>query len=177
WSLAALTPLAEGALPIFKGFPLDGRVFSFLLAISVLSGLAFGAVPAFQASREGVRDSLSESGEKTTGGGRQQLFRSALVILEIAVSLVLLVGAGLLLRGFLALSSTQPGLVAENVLTAHLPVPAAQLEGSASRVFSLAVEKIRPIPSVRAAAVVSMLPIQSAWNNGEFAVEGRPASQ
>jgi putative ABC transport system permease protein len=174
WSLAALTPLAEGALPIFKGFPLDGRVFSFLLAISVLSGLAFGAVPAFQASREGVRESLSESGEKTTGGGRQQLFRSALVILEIAVSLVLLVGAGLLLRGFLALSSTQPGLVAENVLTAHLPVPAAQLEGSTSRIFRPVLEKIRAIPSVRSAAVVSMLPIQNAWNNGEFAVEGRP---
>lgn len=178
WGLAALTPLAEGALPIFKGFPLDGRVFSFLLAISVLSALAFGAVPAFQASHEKVRDSLSESaGEKTTGGGHQKLFRSALVILEIAVSLVLLVGAGLLLRGFLALSSTPPGLVAENVLTAHLPVPAAQLEGSTVRVFRPALEKIRAIPGVRSAAVISMLPIQNAWNNGEFAIEGRPAPQ
>jgi putative ABC transport system permease protein len=174
WSLAALARLAEGALPSFQRFPLDSRVFSFLLAIAVLSGLAFGIVPALQVSRERVRGSLSEAGRKATGDGRQQLFRSALVVLEIAVSLILLVGAGLLLRGFLALSSTKPGLVAENVLTAHLPVPAAQLEGSTPRIFRPVLEKVRAIPGVRSAAVVSMLPIQDAWTNGEFTIEGRP---
>ena len=174
WSLDALAPLAESALPVYKEFPLDGRVFGFLLAVALLSAFAFGILPALQASRGDVRDSLAEAGGKTTGSGRQRLFRSALVVLEIAVSLVLLVGAGLLLRGFLTLSGTKPGLVSENVLTAHLPVPAAQLEGSTPRLFRPALEKIRAIPGVRSAALVSKLPIQSAWMNGGFVIEGGP---
>ncbi|MEO6196069.1 MAG: ABC transporter permease [Thermoanaerobaculia bacterium] len=177
WSLNALAPLAKGALPVFKEFPLDGRVFGFLLAVAVLSGVAFGIVPALQSSRGNVRNSLTEAGGKTTGSGRQQFFRSALVVLEIAVSLVLLVGAGLLLRGFLTLSSTKPGLVAENVLTAHLSVPITQLEGSTPRLFRPVLEKIRALPGVRSAAVVSILPIQRAGTNGGFTIEGRPAPE
>jgi putative ABC transport system permease protein len=174
WSLDALAPLAANALPVTGEFPLDGRVFGFLLGIAALSGLVFGIVPALQYSRGDVRDSLGEAGGKTTGSGRQQLFRSTLVVLEIAVSLVLLVGAGLLLRGFVRLSGTEPGLVADNVLTAHLPIPFAQLEGSTSRTFRPALEKIRALPGVRSAALVSMLPIQNAWTNSGFAIEGRP---
>jgi putative ABC transport system permease protein len=174
WSLAALAPLAASALPIFRELPLDGRVFTFLLGIALLSGLAFGIVPALQASRGDVRESLTEGGGKATGSRRQQLFRSGLVVFEIAVSLVLLVGAGLLLRGFLVLSGTAPGLIADHVLTAHLPVPEAQLEGSAQRVFRPLLQEIRNIPGVRSAAVVSMLPIQNAWTNGGFWIDGRP---
>jgi putative ABC transport system permease protein len=177
WSLDALAPLAANALPVTGEFPLDGRVFGFLLAIAALSGLVFGIVPALQYSRGHVRDSLGEAGGKTTGSGRQQLFRSTLVVLEIAVSLVLLVGAGLLLRGFVRLSGTEPGLVADNVLTAHLPIPFAQLEGSTPRTFRPTLEKIRALPGVRSAALVSMLPIQNAWTNSGFAIEGRPDPQ
>jgi putative ABC transport system permease protein len=175
WSIDFLAPLAEGALPVFREFPLDGRVLSFLLAVAVISGLAFGIVPALQSSHRDVRDSLTEATGKTTGSGRQQFFRSTLVVLEIAVSLVLLVGAGLLLRGFLNLSSTEPGFVAENVLTAHLPVPAVQLEGSTPRLFRPLLEKIRAIPGVLSASLISKLPIQNAWFNDNFIIEGRPA--
>lgn len=174
WGLAALTPLAESALPIFHEFPLDGRVFGFLLAIALLSGLAFGIVPALQSSRGDVRETLAEGGGKSTGSRRQQLFRSGLVVFEIAVSLVLLVGAGLLLRGFVALSGTEPGLKADHVLTAHLPLPAAQLPGATPRLFRPLLEEVRSIPGVRSAAVVSMLPIQNAWTNSGFMVEDRP---
>jgi putative ABC transport system permease protein len=177
WSLDALVPLAKGALPFSNDFPLDGRVFGFLLGIALLSGITFGIVPALQASRDNLRDSLTDAGVKTTGSGRQQLFRNALVVLEIAVSLVLLVGAGLLLRGFLALSGTEPGLNARNVLTVHLPVPEAQLKGSTPRLFRPVLEKIRSLPGVRSAAVISMLPIQNAWTNRYFSIEGRPAPQ
>jgi len=175
WSLAALAPLAESALPIFHEFPLDGRVFAFLLAIALFSGLVFGIVPALQASRADVRDTLADGGTKSTGSRRQRLFRSGLVVFEIAVSLILLVGAGLLLRGFLALSGTEPGLLSDHVLTAHLPVPDAQLPGSTPRLFRPALQEIRNVAGVRSAAVVSMLPIQNAWTNGGFAIDGRPA--
>ena len=175
WSLSALAPLVQSALPLTGSIPLDGRVFAFLLAVAVLSGLAFGLVPALQASREDVRDTLSEAGKATASGG-QQRFRSTLVVGEIALSLVLLIGAGLLLRGFLALSGTAPGLSAENVLTAHVAVPAEKLQGSALRVFQPVLENVRRIPGVRSAAVVSMLPIQNAWTNAGYEVEGRPPS-
>ncbi len=177
WSLDALVPMAKGALPFSSDFPLDGRVFGFLLSIALLSGIVFGIVPALQVSRDNLRDSLTEAGGKTTGSGRQQLFRNALVVLEIAVSLVLLVGAGLLLRGFLALSGTEPGLDARNVLTVHLPVPEAQIKGSTPRLFRPVLEKIRSLPGVRSAALISMLPIQDAWTNRYFSIEGRPAPQ
>ncbi|HEX9944661.1 MAG TPA: ABC transporter permease [Thermoanaerobaculia bacterium] len=176
WSLDALAPLAKGALPVYKEFPLDGRVFGFLLVVALLSALAFGIVPALQSSRGYAQGGLTKAGGRTTEG-RLQRFRSALVIVEIAVSLILLVGAGLLLRGFLTLSSTEPGLVAEKVLTGHLSVPDGQLKGSTPRLFRPALEKIRAIPGVRSAALISMLPIQNAWMNGRFVIEGRPDPQ
>jgi putative ABC transport system permease protein len=176
WGLQALGPLAQSALPVSGSFSLDGRVFGFLLSVALLSGLAFGLVPALQASRGNVQDTLIGGGSgKATSSGRQQRFRSGLVVLEIALSLVLLIGAGLLLRGFLRLSSKPPGLVAENVLTAHVSVPADRLPASTTQVFRPLLEKVRAIPGVEAAGLISMLPIQDAWMNGSFTVEGRPA--
>jgi len=173
-SLAGLAPLAEGALPLAGGVPLDFRVFVFLLGVALVSGLAFGIVPALQAARGDLRDSLTEAGKATSGSG-QQRFRSGLVVIEIAVTLVLLVGAGLLMRGFRNLSGTEPGLVARNVLTAHMAIPAPQLPTATARTFRPVLEAVRRLPGVRAAAVVSILPIQNAWTNGNYLVVGRPA--
>jgi putative ABC transport system permease protein len=173
-SLAGLAPLAEGALPLSGGVPLDLRVFVFLLGVALVSGLAFGIVPALQAARGPVRDSLSEAG-KATSGRAQQSFRSGLVVLEIAVTLVLLVGAGLLLRGFRNLSGTEPGLVARHVLTAHMAIPAPQLPAATVRTFRPVREAVRRLPGVRAVAVISMIPIQSAWTNSGYLIAGRPA--
>jgi putative ABC transport system permease protein len=174
-SLTLLRPFAAVALPIAGDISIDARVFGFLLGVSVLSGVLFGLVPALQASREDVRDTLSDASAKSTSGGGQKRFRSALVVLEIALSLVLLVGAGLLMRGFLALSSTPSGLNPDRVLTVHLAVPDGQLNGSVPRVFQPVLEKVRHLPGVRSAGVISMLPIQDAWTNGGYQIEGRPA--
>ena len=175
WSLALLRPMVESALPVTGGIPLDGRVFGFLLAVALFSGLAFGLVPALQSAREDVRDTLSDATAKATAGGRQKAFRSALVVVEIALSLVLLVGAGLLMRGFFRLSGTPSGLATDHVLTAHVALPDAKVQGSAARIFEPVLERVRHLPGVRSAAVVSMLPIQDAWTNGSYQVEGRPA--
>ncbi|HEV7785999.1 MAG TPA: ABC transporter permease, partial [Thermoanaerobaculia bacterium] len=173
-SLAGLAPLAESALPLSGGIALDFRVFAFLLGVALVSGLAFGIVPALQAARSDLRDSLTEAG-KATSGRAQQSFRSGLVILEIAITLVLLVGAGLLLRGFRNLSGTEPGLVARHVLTAHLAIPAPQLATATARTFRPVREAVRRLPGVRAVAVISMIPIQSAWTNSGYLIVGRPA--
>ena len=176
WGLAVLVPLAAGALPIPDGIPMDGRVFGFLLLVSVLSGLAFGLVPALQAAGEDLRDTLGDASAKATSGTRRQAFRNALVMLEIALSLILLIGAGLLLRGFLRVSATPPGLVARNVLTAHVTLADAQRETAALRLYRPLLEKLRRIPGVRSAAVTSLLPVQTTSRmNGSYVVEGRPA--
>ncbi|HEY4588380.1 MAG TPA: ABC transporter permease [Thermoanaerobaculia bacterium] len=174
WLLALLRPLVESALPVAGGIPLDGRVLGFLLAVAVLSGLAFGLAPALQAARGDVRETLSDATAKATAGGREKGFRNGLVVLEIALSLVLLVGAGLLLRGFFRLSGTPSGLVPEGVLTAHISLPDAKVKGSTVRLFQPLLERVRRLPGVRSAAVVSMLPIQDAWTNGPYQVEGQP---
>jgi putative ABC transport system permease protein len=150
-------------------------VFGFLLAVAALSGIAFGLAPALQASREDVRETLSEAGAKATAGGRQQRLRSALVVSEVALSLVLLIGAGLLLRGFVRLSLTPSGLVPEGVLTAHIATPDDKVKTSTSRILQPLLEKVRHLPGVRSAAMITILPIQSAWANGSYTVVGRPA--
>jgi predicted permease len=173
WGLSALAPLVKVALPLSGTVPLDGRVFLFLVAVAAFSGVAFGLVPALQAARGDVRESLVDGGRTTAGGGHRR-FRNGLVVAEIALSLILLVGAGLLLRGFLKVSGTDPGLVSRGVLTAHLTLPAARTD-MASRFYRPLLERLRALPGVRGAAVISMLPVQEAWTNGGYTVEGRPA--
>ncbi len=174
WGLAALSPLVQVALPIPGGLHLDGRVFLFLLAVALFSGIAFGLVPALQSSRGDMREALGDGGGRTTSGGGQQRFRSGLVVAEIALSLVLLVGAGLLLRGFLRVSGTEPGFVSHGVLTAHLEVPSVKNQ-VVPRFYRPLLERVRALPGVRSAAVITMLPVQEAWTNGNYTVEGRPA--
>jgi putative ABC transport system permease protein len=173
WGLTALAPLVKMALPLSGGMPLDGRVFLFLLAVAAFSGIAFGLVPALQASRGDVRESLAEGAGRTTADGGQRRFRSALVVVEIALSLLLLIVAGLLLRGFLNVSKVNPGLVSQGVLTTHVALPGAGSQ-NVPRFYRPMLERVRALPGVRSAAVISMLPVQSSGTSGSYAVEGRP---
>jgi predicted permease len=176
-ALRALTPLVATALPVGTGVPLDGRVLAFLAATAVLSGLLFGLVPALQASRADVRGSLVDAGGKSTAGGAQQRLRGGLVVAEIALSLVLLVGAGLLLRGFAELRGTPPGLDPRNVLTAHIAIPDGRYDSTEAvqQLLRPILERARAIPGVTSASMINLLPIQSAWTNGSFTIVGRPA--
>ena len=176
WGLDALASLTERAIPRAEGIGLDAGVLLFLLAVSVGSALLFGLAPALQSARTDLRGSLNEVGTKATGSGSHRRFRSGLVVAEIALSLVLLVGAGLLVRTFVSILSTDPGLRAEGVLTAHLAIPSERYrEGEAApRLLAPVLERTRALPGVQAAGMISMLPIQSAWTNGGYAVEGEP---
>ena len=174
WGMKALTPLVQVALPVSGGLPLDGRVFLFLLGVAGFSGIAFGLVPALQAARGDVRETLVDGGSgRTTAGGGQQRFRNGLVVAEIAFSLILLVLAGLLLRGFLKVSGTEPGFVSRGVITGHLSVPSAK-DDTVPRFFRPLLERVRALPGVRSAALITMLPIQEAYTNASYTVVGRP---
>jgi putative ABC transport system permease protein len=152
WGSSALVKLAAAQIPRAAEIGLDWRVFAFLLTVCVTTGIGFGLGPAIAAARGGA-DAL-----KSRGVGAA--FRDALVVVEIALAFVLLVGAGLLLRTFLNLQRTDPGLNAENVLTAHVVV-------SGARESMALEERARQIPGVRAAGLVSLLPLQnSGWGAG-----------
>jgi putative ABC transport system permease protein len=172
--LKALTGGLSTGLPAAGGIGLDGRVLLFTLGLSMLTALLFGLTPALQSTRGNVHARLAE-GEHGSPGAPHRL-RSALVVAEVALSLVLLVGAGLLVRSFYTLLHTDPGIRSEGLLTAHLANPQGKFGKTelAPRLLHPALEALRAVPGVESAGLISMLPIQQAWTNGEYAVEGQP---
>ncbi|EPX57128.1 hypothetical protein D187_006882 [Cystobacter fuscus DSM 2262] len=176
WGLGALSPLVRDSLPLAGELTLQGRVFGFLLLVAAGSAVLFGLTPALQATRGELSAVLAQPGTKTSASRSQHAFRNGLVVAEIALSLVLLVGAGLLLRGFVNLLGTKTGLNERHVLTAHLPIPGNKYapEQLTERLLKPVLERARALPGVRSAALISLLPIQDAWTNGDYTVEGEP---
>jgi putative ABC transport system permease protein len=141
---------------------LDMRVLGFACAVSILTGLLFGLVPALQASRPDLNTSLREAGSRTTAGGRRQRTRSALVVAETALSLVLLVGAALMIRTFLVLRNVQPGFQPASVLTMSTSLASLKYQ-TAPGVERLATEltrRLEALPGVQGATYALSLPLQ-----------------
>ena len=172
--LKALTAGLSAGLPAAGGIGLDGNVLLFTLGLSMLTALIFGLTPALQSTRGNVHARLAEAEHGTRGN--QHRLRSALVVGEVALSLVLLVGAGLLVRSFHTLLRTDPGIRTEGVLTGHLAIPQGKFKNAelSPRLLRPMLEALRAIPGVESAGLISMLPIQQAWTNGEYAVDGAP---
>lgn len=176
----ALRMLSLGSvptLPVSGSIPLDWRVLVALLGAAVLCGIAFGVAPAFQLSSQSVRGGLSDLTVKTTSGTEMKRYRSGLVVAQIALSLMLLIGAGLLMRGYVALQNTDPGLSADHVLTARLAVPRrlrapAGVEQTA--LLRPLLERVRAIPGVRAAGLTSLLPIDQSGSTASFWIDNKP---
>jgi putative ABC transport system permease protein len=175
WALLkVLITLGPQALPVGTNIPIDVRVMLAMLGAAVLCGVAFGIAPALQLSSDSVSGGLAGLSVKTTHGGEMQRFGSALVVAQVALSLMLLVGAGLLMRGFLALQSTDPGIVSERVLTARVAVPRRLLRSAAVETTELLrpmLERVRAVPGVRSAALNSLLPIDQTGTSASFWVD------
>jgi len=159
WGSSILIKLAAAQIPRAEEIELDWRVFAFLLAACVTTGIGFGLAPAISAARGGANALKSRTVRAT--------LRDALVVVEVALAFVLLAGAGLLLRTFLNLQRVNPGLNAENVLTLHVVVSGAQ-ESAAIE------ERVAQIHGVRAAGLISLLPLQNSGWSGFFTIPGRP---
>jgi len=176
WGLSSLEVLIQTSLPLTGGIPLQGRVLGFLLLVAVGCSVLFGLAPALQLTRTDLRASLIAAGAEGASSRSHHRLRSGLVVGELALSLILLVGAGLLLRGFVKLLGTEPGLEARGVLTAHLPAPQSKYppEQIAERLFKPILESTRSLPGVTAVGLSSLLPMQEASITGDYAVEGEP---
>ncbi len=160
--------------PGWKHLGINLPVLLFTLGISILSGLIFGLAPAWQASKPDLNDALKEGGRHSSSGSRR--LRSLLVISEVALSLVLLIGAGLLFRSFLAMLKTNPGFNPDGVLTMNLNLPVAKYKDESARAnfFTDLVQRVKTLPGVQSAAVVNYLPLGGANSSDAFLVEGQP---
>lgn len=176
WGLGALVSLAPTSTPRLLDIALDGRVLGFSLALSLATGVAFGLAPALSASRTDVQAALHESG-RSPSLARHRGSR-LLVVAEIALSLVLMVGAGLLLESFRRLLSVDPGFDPHNVMTLAVSLPGTRYPrpDQRARFYAELLERVRVLPEVISAAAVTELPLGGdASIATRFTVEGRPA--
>jgi putative ABC transport system permease protein len=173
WGARSLGALTEGILPRAVDIRIDGSVLAFTLAISMLTGVIFGLVPAFRMASKDLHDTLKEGGRSNTGTGKR--LRSALVVAEIAIALILLIGAGLLIESFRRVQLVNPGFRAENLLAMQISLPAFRYTqpGQGRAFYTQALEAIRAVPGVQSAAAVSSLPLSGSMQSGSFGIEGR----
>ncbi len=153
---------------------IDSSVLLFTLGLSLFSGIVFGLAPAWQISKPNLNLSLKEGSRQSSGSSHR--LRSSLVVFEVALSIVLLVGAGLLTRSFLSLLNTNAGFNADNVLTMSLVLPAAKYKDNPSRAafYSDLVQRAQTQPGVESAALVNYLPLGGANSSDAYYVEGEP---
>jgi putative ABC transport system permease protein len=175
WGLDALVSLAPASTPRLQDIALDGRVLGFSLALSLFTGVAFGLLPALSASRTDVHAALHESG-RSPALARHPGAR-LLVVAEIALSLVLMAGAGLLLESFRRQLSVDPGFDPRYVLTLAVSLPDTRYSRPDQRAAFYAdlVERVRTQPGVISAAAINPLPLGGDDVATRFTVEGRPA--
>lgn len=174
WGSAYLRSAGADSLPSTTVIKLDSGVLLFTLLISVLTGIIFGLAPALTAVKTDLHDTLKEGGRSSTAGGRRTWLRSGLVVTEVALSLVLLIGAGLLIKSFGRILDTDPGFKPENLLTMQLALNAKQDEGpKVLGFFNNLNDRIAALPGVEAAAFSNGIPLGQT-SDTSFAVVGRP---
>jgi len=161
-------------MPIDLGLRMDGTTLVFAMMVSMVTGLVFGLAPALQASSDQTINALKEEGRSGSGGRLTGKLRSSLVVAQVAVCLVLLVGATLFLRSFIAAQSLSPGFDASHVVTASMDMFPSGYTGDRHREFQRrAIEAISAIPGVQSAALGSRLPLGFGGNNStSVGVEG-----
>jgi len=160
-------------IPRVHAIGLDLAVLAFTLTLAVLAGLVFGVVPALAASRTDLNSTLKEGGRSAQQGRQHHHLRSVLVVAEVALSLVLLVGAGLLVRSFERVLATQPGFQPEHILTASLNLPGAlyKQEQQIRSFYRDLMARLQELPGVKAVGASTDLPLQAGWNH-VFTPEG-----
>jgi len=175
WGISALVQLAPQDIKPFTPPAIDGAVLAFTLAVSLACGIIFGLAPAFSAAKLQLHEALKEGGRTSAAHGRSRM-RSALVTVEIALALVLLIGSGLLMKSFFRLMSVNPGFRPENLLTMRVVLPNSkypELQQKAT-FYSDALARIQRLPGVQSAAVISWLPLAFPGGSSGFTVEGKP---
>jgi predicted permease len=176
WGIRALAGLTETNLPRIEDVAIDGRVLAFTLGVSLLTGVLFGLVPALQSWSAGISETLRDSGRGSLGTKRGSRLRDLLVISEFALAIVLLVGAGLMIRSFGALRAIDPGFDSRHLLSMTVSTKGAP-DGEAGRraaFYRRTLDEVRALPGVEGASAINHLPVGGDLWDRPFIVEGRP---
>ena len=176
WGTDLLISVSPDALPSLREISLDSRVLAFTLVTSLLTGAIFGLVPALQASKPDLNESLKE-GSRGAGGTGGARVRNALVVIEMALSLVLLAGAGLLINSFLKIANTDPGFEAEGVLTMRLNLTGSRYQepDQQAAFYTQLLDRVEALPGVERVGAIDVTPIFSRGAFYSFLIEGQPA--
>jgi putative ABC transport system permease protein len=175
-SLGPLLKLSAGSVPAAFSVSLDRSVLLFTLGVSILVGLVFGIVPALRTAQIDLRETLNEGSRGSTSGPGQHRLRGVLVAAEIAMALLLLVGAGLLLKSFERLQDVPPGFRPDHLLIADLPLSQTAYARPEQRFefYDRTVEHARSLPGIRSAAATTFLPVSGGGGLIHFNITGRP---
>jgi putative ABC transport system permease protein len=175
WGSDLLRALAQDSIPRVGEIAPDNRVLGFTLLVSLLTGVVFGLAPALQASRPDLNETLKEGGKGGGSGSRSGRARNALIVIEVAMALVLLVGAGLLIKSFRRLQEVDPGFDPRNLLTMRLFLPQSKYAEPQQRqaFFEQALKRIESLPGVQAVGTSTWIPTLGGGDT-YFTIEGRP---
>ncbi|HKE60605.1 MAG TPA: ABC transporter permease [Pyrinomonadaceae bacterium] len=175
WGLHLLRTIGSNPLPRLQEVSIDARVLAFTAFLSLLSGLLFGFVPAWQASRTGLSQYLRNT-QAATGSPAWRRTRKLLVVAEVALSIVLLAGAGLMLNSFLRLKRVSPGFAPERILTTEISLPLARYKEPAqlNTFYEQLMAQVRNLPGVEAAGIGMSLPPNLLSISDTFTIEGAP---
>jgi predicted permease len=178
WSLYVVRTINPGNIPRLDVIGIDGSVLAFTFGVSILTGIVFGLAPALRAAKVDLNSALKSGGRGTQGDGgfsaSRHRLRSLLVVSEMAFSLMLLIGAGLLIRSFVRLQSVPPGFNADHVISMRLGASGQRIQnhGDDIQLFRRLGQKISSLPGVKAQGAVSSLPFTSSVGWGSIGVEG-----
>lgn len=176
WGLKLIKVYGAGELPRLDEVQIDLPVLIFTVVVSILTALVFSVLPALKAARPDINEVLKAGAKTATSSASSQLWRDSLVVAEVALGLVLLVGAGLMMRSFASLTNVHPGFDPNNVLTARITLsgPAYEDTDTRRRYVSQTLERLNALPGVESAALVAPMPFSGAEIGGDFRIEGRP---
>ena len=176
WGLSAIKYYGAEQLPRLDEVQVDARVLGFTLLVSVLTAMLFSLLPVLKAARPDINEVLKAGAKTATSGGSLRWWRDLLVVAEVALGLVLLIGAGLMMRSFNSLMSVNPGFDPQNVLTGRVSLSRANYEKTEERVryVNQTLERLRALPGVESAAFVAPMPFSGGNVGGDFQIEGRP---
>ncbi len=173
WGLELILYVSPDAIPRWREINLDWQVLAFTMGVSLLTGILFGLMPALQAGEVDVHETLKETGRGTSG---RHWLRGSLVVVEVATALVLLIGAGLMVRSFYRLQAVDPGFSYDHLTSFNITLPQKKYatEEQRSDFFKRLVDNIRTLPGVEATAAASGLPLGNNGWQASFVVDGRP---
>ena len=176
WGIGLLTRLSPPELVDLQSVSLSAPVLGFTFAVAMLTGIIFGLAPAFEATRVDLNEALKEGGKHPGSGARSHRLRNVFVVAEIALALVLLIGAGLLIRSFARLQAVDPGFNPNNLLTMRVSLPGRKYDNDRKRIdfFRQARERMQTLPGVEAVGAVSFLPFAGPGAGTGVEIEGRP---